>query len=224
MFPFPGGIEALPNGTLLLSIGAALLYFIVMETEPSLMRSAVKTISTALLALLAYMEGGPLLLVLALALSSAGDAFLSRNGDTAFLGGLASFLAAHIAYIMLFAQTGEGLAILSAEPWRGLVAALAALTTLGVLFILMRRVPPTLRLPVVAYSAAILGMGVMALTTRIPLVILGALLFMASDTLLGWERFVAPAISSSRRAMRIGVWAFYYAAQLLIVLGFLLAD
>ena len=49
--------------------------------------------------MLAVVENGPLLLFAALALSAVGDAFLSREGDRAFLGGLASFLAAHLAYI-----------------------------------------------------------------------------------------------------------------------------
>ena len=78
MTPFPGGIESLANGTLILSAAAALLYLPLQGREPSLRRTLVKTGSTALLALLAWMEGGPALLVAALALSAAGDAFLAH--------------------------------------------------------------------------------------------------------------------------------------------------
>lgn len=222
MLPFPGGIEAHENGTLVLSALAALLYLFVVDWRPSLLRSVLKTISTALLAWLAWRLGGPVLLVVALALGALGDLFLSREGDGAFLGGLASFLASHVAYVLLFLQAGGGLAVLSSEPWRGTVAVIIAVLTLGVLFILMRRVPPTLRLPVIAYSLAILAMGIAALTTSNWLVISGALLFMASDTMLAWERFVSPAISSARPLLRYAVWTTYYLAQLLIALGFVL--
>lgn len=222
MLPFPGGIDATENAALVFSAGAGLLYLFVVDWQPSLVRSALKTLSTALLAYLAWQVGGPVLLVVALALGALGDLFLSRDGDGAFLGGLASFLASHIAYIVLFLQFGGGLELLSAEPWRGTVAAIIAVLTLAMLFILMRRVPPTLRLPVIAYSLAILTMGVAALTTSNWLVIAGALSFMASDTMLAWERFVSPAISSIRPLLRYAVWTTYYLAQLLITLGFVL--
>ena len=223
MLPFPGGIEALENGTLVFSALSALIYLFVVDRKPSLLRSALKTISTALLAYLAWRLGGAVLLIAALALGALGDLFLSREGDGAFLGGLASFLASHIAYIVLFLQVGGGLELLSGEPWRGTVAAVIAVLTLGVLFMLMQRVPPTLRLPVIAYSLAILTMGIAALTTSNWLVIAGAMLFMASDTMLAWERFVSPAISSARPLLRYAVWTTYYLAQLLITLGFVLA-
>lgn len=222
MLPFPGGIEATDNATLVFSAAAALLYAFIVGMKPSLLRSAVKTISTALLAWLAWSRGGPDLLIIGLALGSLGDLFLSRDGDKAFLGGLASFLAAHVAYIALFLDQGAGLGILSAEPWRGALAGLVAVFAFGVLFILMQRVPPTLRIPVIAYSLTIMGMGITALTTSNWLVIAGAGMFMMSDTLLGWERFVSPAISPHRPLLRFSVWVLYYLAQLLITLGFVL--
>jgi uncharacterized membrane protein YhhN len=223
MLPFPGGIEAPENAALLFSAGAALLYLFVVDWQPSLVRSALKTLSTALLAYLAWQLGGPVLLVAALALGALGDLFLSRDGDGAFLGGLSAFLASHVAYIVLFLQDGAGVPVLSDEIWRGAAAVVVAGTTLAVLFILMRRVPPTLRLPVIAYSLTIMAMGIAALTTSKPLVIAGALLFMTSDTLLAWERFVSPAISSTRPLLRYAVWTLYYLAQLAIMLGFVLA-
>lgn len=223
MLPFAGGIEAPDNATLVFSAGAALLYAFILGMKPSLLRSAIKTLSTALLAVLAWQRGGPDLLIIGLALGALGDLFLSREGDKAFLGGLAAFLAAHIAYILLFLNQGAGLAVLAAEPWRGVLAGIVAAFALCVLIILMRRVPPTLRLPVIAYSLTIMAMGVTALSTSNWLVVVGAALFMASDTLLGWERFVSPAISPARPLMRLAVWVLYYLAQLLITLGFVLS-
>lgn len=222
MLPFHGGIEATENATLIFSAVAALFYAFMLEMKPSGPRSGVKTVSTALLAMLAFQLGGPPLLIAGLALGALGDFFLSRDGDKAFLAGLASFLASHIAYIALFLGVGSGLEVLLAEPWRGAVAALLAALTLAMLSVLMRRVPPTLRLPVIAYSAAILMMGVSALTTLNTLLIAGAIAFIASDSTLAWERFISPGISSARPLMRQAVWALYYLAQAMIALAFLL--
>lgn len=88
---------------------------------------------------------------------------------------------------------------------------------------LWRRVGPSLRIPIAVYVAAILAMGISALTTFHLWVIAGAVLFMASDGLLAAERFLLAAISPHRVWMRYAVWVLYYAAQLAITLGFLLS-
>jgi uncharacterized membrane protein YhhN len=221
MMPFAGGIEATANATLLFSLAAAVVYGLILNTRETLLRSVVKTLAVALLAALAAIQGGPLLLIAALALSALGDAFLSRDGDKAFLGGLASFLAAHLAYIALFWLAGAGLEPLW-QPWRAALAVVMAAFAATMLFMLWRRVGPDLRVPVAAYAAAILGMGVSALTLDNFWIIVGAVLFVASDRLLAAEKFLVAAISPHREWMRYAVWALYYAAQLMITLGFLL--
>lgn len=223
MMPFAGGIEANPNATLLFSIAAAAIYALALELSPRLARSAAKTLAVGLLAALAVMQGGPLLLVAALALSAAGDAFLSRDGEKAFLGGLASFLAAHIAYVALFLEAGGGIGLLTAQWWRGAIALALAAFVIVMLAALWRRVGPSLRAPIAVYVAAILAMGISALTTSYPWVIAGAVVFMASDGLLATERFLLAAISPHRVWLRYAVWVLYYAAQLAITLGFLLS-
>ena len=223
MMPFAGGIDANANATLVFSLVAAVIYAFTLSMAPTLARSAAKTLAVAMLAVLAFMHGGPLLLVAALAFSAVGDAFLSRDGETAFLGGLASFLAAHILYVALFLQSGGGLGLLGAESWRGAIA--LAMAAFGIVMpaALWRRVGPALRLPIGVYVAAILAMGISALTTSNLWVIGGAILFMASDGLLAAERFLLAAISPHRFWMRYVVWTLYYAAQLAITLGFLLS-
>jgi uncharacterized membrane protein YhhN len=223
MMPFPGGIEANANATLLFSFVATVIYLFALDMPPKWTRTAAKTLAVALLAVLAATQGGPALLVAALALSAAGDAFLSRDGEKAFLGGLASFLAGHIAYVVLFAQAGGGLGLLTAQSWRGAIALAMAVFSIVMLAALWRRVGPQLRIPVAVYVAAILAMGVSALTTENRWVIAGAVLFVASDGLLAAERFLLAAISPQRLWMRYAVWVLYYAAQLAITLGFLLA-
>lgn len=223
MMPFPGGIEATPNGTLIFSIVAAVLYAFAIDRPPSLKRSAAKTLAVALLAVLAYLQGGPLLLVAALTLSALGDAFLSQDGDKAFLGGLGSFLAAHLAYVALFVAAGSGLSALSGTPWHIVAVLIMAVFAFGMLRLLWPRIGSELKAPVAIYVAAIFAMGVTALTTQSALVIAGAVLFMASDALLAIEKFLAEAVERHRRWMRYAVWALYYLAQLAITLGFLLA-
>ena len=220
--PFTGGIDANANATLIFSLVAAVIYAFTLGMPQSLARSAAKTLSVAMLAVLAMLQGGPLLLVVALALSAVGDAFLSRDGEKAFLGGLASFLVAHIVYIALFLRSGGGLALLSAESWRGAIALALAVFVIVMLAALWRRVGPSLRLPIACYVVAILAMGMAALTTNSVWVIGGAVLFMASDGLLATEKFLVAAISPHRAWMRLAVWVLYYAAQLAITLGFLL--
>ncbi|CDX38271.1 conserved membrane hypothetical protein [Mesorhizobium sp. ORS 3359] len=222
MMPFPGGIEANANATLLFSFVAVVIYAFALDMPPKWTRTAAKTLAVALLAVLAAMQGGPLLLVAALGLSAIGDAFLSRDGDKAFLGGLASFLASHIAYVALFSQAGGGLGLLSAESWRGVIALAMAEFSIVMLAALWRCVGPQLRIPIAVYVAAILAMGISALTGS-AWVIAGAVLFIASDGLLATERFLLAAISPQRLWMRYAVWVLYYAAQLAITLGFLLA-
>ncbi|PBC11011.1 lysoplasmalogenase family protein [Mesorhizobium sp. WSM3859] len=223
MMPFPGGIEANANAALLFSFVAAVIYAFALDMPPKWTRTAAKTLAVALLAVLAAMQGGPPLLVAALALSAAGDAFLSRDGEKPFLGGLASFLAGHVAYVALFAQSGGGLGLLSAESWRAAIALAMAAFSVVMLAALWRRVGPQLRIPIAVYVAAILAMGISALTTGSAWVIAGAVLFIASDGLLASERFLLAAISPHRVWMRYTVWVLYYAAQLTVTLGFLIS-
>lgn len=220
---FPGGIEGTSNGTLILSVAAAVIYAIIVNTRPTLARSAVKTLAVALLAVLVVVENGPLLLFVALLLSAAGDAFLSRDGDRAFLGGLASFLCAHLAYIALFVSSGGGTGLLLAETWRTGVAVLVIAFAVAMIGLLLRRVKPAMRLPIFVYVLGIVAMGLAALTMNSPAIITGAILFMASDSLLASEKFLVSAISPLRGPMRVAVWVLYYAAQLMIALGFVLS-
>ncbi|HHZ09739.1 MAG TPA: lysoplasmalogenase [Rhizobiales bacterium] len=223
MMPFPGGIEETANATLLFSFAAGVFYLFIVEARVSLARSAIKTASILLLAMLSAVRGGPLLLTGGLLLSSAGDAFLSRNGERAFMGGLASFLVAHLCYIALFSLAGGGFALLLVDLWRTVVAVLMAGSVLAMMIVLLPRVGPSLRLPVLVYGLAILTMGLSALTLDNYWILAGAILFMASDAILATERFLTSGVSPNRLAMRIAVWVAYYAAQLTITLGVLLA-
>lgn len=222
MMPFHGGLAATPNAALLFSLAAAFLYFFMLDQPPSWRRTVAKTLSVLLLAFLAFDQNGPWLLVAALLLSAVGDAFLAQDGEKEFLAGLASFLAAHVAYVALFAAAGEG-ALIMADPWRSALAAAMLVFSGLLLFRLWPVLDAGLRFPVAAYAAAILAMGLSALSLAAPLVILGATLFVISDGILATERFLLQPSSQHRRWTRPAVWLLYYAAQVLITLGVIFA-
>lgn len=208
------GLDKVEAGLLVLSALGFLIYLVLLGQKTSLKRTIAKTVAVGALAVLAFHAGGPLLLVLALALSAAGDAFLAHEGDPAFLGGLGSFLLAHIAYAVLLLSSGPGL---SAAPVPGVLAVVAFALVMGTLMV--RNAGP-LALPVAAYVLAIAVMGLGGVTLG-GMVLLGAALFMASDAILGSEKFLISESSPARRLTGPAVWVLYYAGQALITLGLL---
>jgi uncharacterized membrane protein YhhN len=159
------------------------------------------------------------LLIGALAASLAGDWLLLPPVTTGrFTAGLAAFLAAHVGYLAVFL-----LGDLQAGP-----AALGALAA-GVLLVTAgrpilagaRRVG--LGGPVVAYFGAICLMAIAATASGSAPAMAGAWLFVASDTLLGSDRFAAPpAVTRSAAAhRRLAVIVTYHAAQVLLTVAIL---
>jgi len=147
-------------------------------------------------------------------LSCVGDIALMLPMD-AFVLGLVAFLLAHVCYIVAFRA---GL-----RAGRGLVAAfvlLGAFATLNVMG-LWPHLPAPMRMPVLAYVVVLASMAVLALArawTRPPLAAreacsarwaaVGAVLFVASDSLLAWDRFAGGLPLAS-----LLVLSTYYAAQ-----------
>nr|WP_230981801.1 lysoplasmalogenase [Ruegeria pomeroyi] len=192
-----------------------------MTARPaSLMRSAVKTASVALLALMVLVSGGPVLLVLALALCALGDWLLSRETEATFMAGVGAFAAGHLAYVALFlthpaSDTGQ-----LAAQWP-LVAGLAALGL--VMASLLAPRAGDLKGPVLAYVPIILGMGLAALTLPqagvLAWVLPAAAAFIASDMILATEKFLLPPGHPALRLTPYLVWPLYWGAQM----GFALA-
>ena len=214
MTGFFAHLDGVSSGLLLVSALGFVIYLVMLGRPTSVPRTVAKTVAVGALAALAYQAGGPMLLVLALALSALGDAFLAHEGDVAFLGGLGSFLAAHIAYAVLFFSSGPGLA---AAPLPGLLAVIVF--ALGMGFLMVRNAGP-LALPVAAYVLAIACMGLGGVMLG-GLVVIGVGLFMASDAILGSEKFLMPQTSPLLRLTSPAVWVLYFAGQLLITLGLL---
>jgi uncharacterized membrane protein YhhN len=147
--------------------------------------------------------------VVALVMSLAGDVFLMLPGDL-FVPGLGSFLLAHVAYIV-------GLVLSGLEPAGvliGLAVVVVAFALVGARIVAgVRRSEPALGPPVLAYMGVISAMLVCAIGTGAPLAIAGALLFYASDALIGWGRFV-----EARPWGDLAVMVTYHLGQVLLVL------
>lgn len=206
------------SGVLISSLAASGLYAIWFCNRPSsLTRVTVKTLATALLTLWAYLAGGPVLLVAALAFSTLGDALLGAGEERFLLGGMAAFFAAHVAYIAIFWPLAE-------VDRSGLILALQLILTFGGAFYLRSLLPyieKGMRWPVLGYGAIILIMGNAALRLEpdLWLVTLGAMAFTLSDLILAFELFRMPKQDSRRWLTARLVWILYYGGQLAIAYG-----
>lgn len=177
-------------------------------------KTAVKTASVALLALVAWIYGGPLLLVAGLILGALGDFWLSREGDRAFLIGLVSFALGHLAYIGLLWQFG---AVLQSNVYSIAIVLLAC----GMAVILWPRAGG-LRVPVTGYVTIIAVMGVLAfgLPQAWWLGAIAALSFVVSDAILACELFVLSKSATIRPVTSRLVWITYFAAQAMFLAAF----
>ena len=122
-----------------------------------------------------------------LVLSLGGDALLALPMD-AFVPGLITFLLAHLAYIAAYVGRSRTLA-----PGWLILALCAAGTMLGLL--IEHGQLGALRIPVAVYTLVIAVMLWRAGAQRrasamAHWALLGALLFVASDAVLAWNRFV----------------------------------
>jgi len=120
----------------------------------------------------------------ALALGGVGDVALLGSGDVAFMAGLGSFLASHVAWIVVLRQRPR-VGRLRARPVLATpyVAAFAGLNAY-----LWKRTGKD-RIPVVVYSTVLLTMSLAALDSGSPKAAAGGALFLASDSLLALEKF-----------------------------------
>jgi len=201
----------------------ALAYLFICNRDESLFRSVLKTASVAILALVALVAGGPVLLVAALALCGLGDWLLSRPGDGSFMAGVGAFAAGHLAYIALFLT--HPLADLSLLAHTPRLRVMVALALLGLF--MARLLGPRagdLRGPVLAYIPIILGMGaaVLVLPLTGPLIWagVGAALFIGSDMMLATDKFVLGDRHPLRAVAGYAVWSTYWLAQFAFLIAF----
>jgi uncharacterized membrane protein YhhN len=186
--------------------------------EPRQWAYLFKPLTMVLILLLAWLAPMPAfpayrtLVLVGLMLSLAGDVFLMLPGDY-FLPGLVSFLAAHIAYVVAFG-TRAG--------WQFSWVALFPFLVVGVvMWGVLRAHLGKMKMPAFIYILAILLMGWQATNAWIadptPLTLLGiigAVIFMVSDSALSINRFRTPF-----HWAQLVVLGTYFVAQWLIALS-----
>lgn len=161
-------------------------------------------------------------IVCALAFGFWGDVFLMLPGEKQknFLLGLVAFLVNQVLYVVAFLTSAGDLAAVPLWIWAlGIPCLIYGLVYYRLLAPGLGR----LKGPVVVYMAVILAMGVSSLV-RWPAVpassfwptLAGAFLFIASDSVLAWDKFRKQFSLS-----RVITMATYIAAQFLIASGFM---
>jgi len=185
------------------AVVAALLYLAALVTDRPGLRLASKPVpALALVALVlsSRRDGYGTAVASGLALSALGDALLELPGH--FVGGLATFLCAHVAYTFAFLRDERRLRAARAVPFA--VWLLAA-------FAYVRPGLGEMTVPVVVYMLAI-GTMLWRAAARwgdhpgATAAMLGAILFGVSDTLIAIDRFRAP-IPGAPFAIILLYWA-----------------
>lgn len=161
------------------------------------------------------------LLLSGLFFSFAGDVLLlfESRYPTAFIFGLAAFLITHILYILFFLKHKPvEVSLLKKQPLTGMLVVAYGVSLVWLLFPGLGE----LKLPVVVYAAAICTMLLCSLHIFLKVnapanifYVLGALLFVLSDSILALNKFYEPIIAANALIM-----ATYCAAQYFIVKGF----
>lgn len=141
-----------------------------------------------------------------LVLSFFGDLFLLFKWG--FLPGLGSFLLAHVFYIISFRKKTQN----SIWNFWPIILGLFATTLLVFLFPYLKE----MKIPVAIYAVVISVMMYTALKTQNRNLIIGALLFLISDTLLSIYLFLQPLIM-----LNLLVMMTYLSAQWFLVRGML---
>lgn len=156
------------------------------------------------------------LVLIALFFCCLGDTFLmfQKFNPNFFLLGLGAFLLGHVCYIFLFQQEGKSRHF----RWLPFISYACLL-----LFFLLNKIPGDFKIPVILYAVVITIMGIRASERQVndksyQYVLIGAILFIISDSLIALNKFVIDIPLS-------GLWVMstYVVAQYLIIQGLLLA-
>lgn len=142
------------------------------------------------------------LLLAALTFSLLGDVYLMLPANL-FAAGLGAFLIGHLGYIAVFDAP---------LVWRLVWSAVAIAASAPVALRIVRAAPGALRGAVVAYMLVIGVMVGSAIASGSLIAAAGALLFMISDSMIAWNRFVAPFGGA-----RVAIIVTYHIGQLLLV-------
>lgn len=192
----------------------ALIYLALIHRLPFKGDFVIKALPVLTLAVasLMYIPGPPgYFLFAGLVLSAGGDISLSFKGEKFFLMGLGFFLVAHVVYVINFAEYAE----YSSDKL--IILIVLAVFAVGMAVLLYPKLGE-MKIPVFVYISVILAMGVSAALSHPPkpnLLLIGAIVFMLSDSMIAIDRFLVN-VSWSKYFIMIT----YYAAQFMIWMSF----
>jgi uncharacterized membrane protein YhhN len=202
---------------ILLFIGYLVLVFFEKEDSASFIKPIL--VPVLLLSFYASVKNkGNYKIIGALVFSTMGDILLIFEGRPFFILGLLSFLLAHVLFVLIFRSRAGTIKL-------DFYTVVCSLFILSYYFFFMKFLWPHLgamRIPVLAYAFVISGMLWMALqllrsTSSLRWhIVLGALFFVVSDSLLSIQLFY-----SSFELAHFYVMLTYLLAQLLLVYGIL---
>ena len=210
--------DAIDRLLLVLSLACGAAYLVTRGLPAFTGSVVIKVLTVAPLALIAFRmlrDRDGLILANSLSFSTLGDMFLGIDGEKLFVFGLVSFLIAHLLYIVLFVRNRPKHVIASAGQK---IITVLVMSFSAAMFAWLWPNLGDMRLPVAAYLCAITGMGVTATLAgfRAPWVVIGAMLFIVSDSMIAVGKFKSPIEYSDYL-----IWITYYAGQLFIALGFI---
>ncbi|HKQ78941.1 MAG TPA: lysoplasmalogenase [Blastocatellia bacterium] len=222
---------AVDRALLLLSIICSFFYLVTQGFQPFPGSILLKILSIAPLAVIAFRalrepsdnphgvewlrDRDNVILGMALAFSSLGDALLDLDPEGLFIRGLLSFLVAHFIYILLFVR--NWIRPLRPQGWQLALQALVLIYSM----LMSHWLAPSLgaaAAPVMLYVCVLTVMvasAILAVFSK-PWVYSGAILFLISDSILAINKFKSPVPLRGYL-----VWATYYLAQYGIAIGFL---
>lgn len=185
---------------------SALIYIYIIPSDPEELKLVFKVIPIALImSLVAQFPASTYKkrILMGLACCMIGDVAIRW-----FVVGLSAFLIGHIFYISAFvgrrrdsrATLSSTIALMAYTLWLGhrLLASISESS-------------PALMAPVLLYIGTIAIMCWMAILTRQSRAILGAILFVISDSILAWNQFITPLPFSESLIM-----ITYYSGQFFI--------
>lgn len=152
-------------------------------------------------------------MLMAFFFSLLGDTFLMFSGEKYFMFGLGSFLITHLFYIFTFSRNWLKSNILARIFF--------VIFSIIMLFLLQHNISNSLIIPIVIYMITITIMAISASernanSESYRMVLLGAILFLLSDSLIALDKFVVPIPFQTFLIM-----GTYVLAQYLIAVGFL---
>jgi uncharacterized membrane protein YhhN len=187
---------------------SAVLFIVLLPYTPSTLTTLIKIAPICMLAILVLLAKGnwkKLVILAALTFSAGGDIFMELDN---FIFGLSAFFIAHICYLVVFFHHIE-------FKKNRILLSLLIVTSTVISAIILSPNLGELANAVYFYITIIAIMGIAASlgAKNHPLVILGALIFMVSDSIIAFNRFNAP-IEDARYAIMIT----YYLAQYLLTI------